>query len=100
MVSDGHKYLAPVEPTERETYELRGKPCHWSTLQELYVDELKDLFNAENQLLKALPAMAEASTEPKLKKAFQDHLSQTEGHVERLNEIFPVARREADRQGL
>src|ERR1700722_785220 len=59
-----------------------------STLQELYIDELKDLYNAESQLLKALPAMAQASTEPKLKQAFQDHLSQTEGHVERLNEIF------------
>jgi ferritin-like metal-binding protein YciE len=59
-----------------------------SNLKELYVDELKDLYNAENQLLKALPAMAEASSEPLLKKAFNDHLRQTEGHVERLNKIF------------
>jgi ferritin-like metal-binding protein YciE len=45
-----------------------------TTLKELYVEELKDLYNAENQLLKALPAMSETASEPKLKKAFDDHL--------------------------
>ena len=59
-----------------------------TTLKDLYIDELKDLYNAEHQLLKALPKMAEAATEPKLKKAFNDHLAQTEGHVERLEQVF------------
>ena len=59
-----------------------------TNLKDLYIDELKDLYNAENQLLKALPAMADASSEPKLKKAFTDHLKQTEGHVDRLSQIF------------
>jgi ferritin-like metal-binding protein YciE len=59
-----------------------------SSLKELYVEELKDLYNAENQLLKALPAMSDAATEPKLKAAFKEHLQQTEGHVQRLTTIF------------
>jgi ferritin-like metal-binding protein YciE len=55
---------------------------------DLYVDELKDLYNAENQLLKALPKMARKASAPELKRAFQDHLTQTQGHVERLDRIF------------
>jgi ferritin-like metal-binding protein YciE len=58
------------------------------SLKDLYIDELKDLYNAENQLLKALPKMAKKASAPELKRAFQDHLSQTEGHVDRLTKIF------------
>ncbi|MEY2559788.1 MAG: hypothetical protein QOG51_203 [Verrucomicrobiota bacterium] len=58
------------------------------SLKDLYVDELKDLYNAENQLLKALPKMAKKASAPELKRAFQDHLAQTEGHVNRLEKIF------------
>jgi ferritin-like metal-binding protein YciE len=58
------------------------------SLKDLYVEELKDLYNAENQLLKALPRMAKKASAPELKKAFQDHLAQTEGHVDRLERIF------------
>ena len=58
------------------------------SLKDLYIDELKDLYNAENQLLKALPKMAKKASAPQLKKAFQDHLAQTEGHVNRLEKIF------------
>jgi ferritin-like metal-binding protein YciE len=58
------------------------------SLKDLYIDELKDLYNAENQLLKALPKMAKKASAPELKKAFQDHLAQTEGHVTRLEKIF------------
>jgi ferritin-like metal-binding protein YciE len=58
------------------------------SLKDLYIDELKDLYNAENQLLKALPKMAKKASAPELKRAFQDHLSQTEGHVNRLEKIF------------
>ncbi|BDI32653.1 YciE/YciF family protein [Capsulimonas corticalis] len=57
-------------------------------LNDLYIDELKDLYNAEHQILEALPKMAETATSPKLKKAFETHLKQTQGHVERLEQIF------------
>ncbi len=57
------------------------------TLKKLYVDELKDLYSAENQLVKALPKMAKASAED-LRKGFEEHLEQTKGHVQRLEKIF------------
>lgn len=59
-----------------------------STLDDLYVDELRDLYSAENQLLKALPKMAKAADNQDLKAGFEEHLEQTEGHVERLENIF------------
>jgi ferritin-like metal-binding protein YciE len=59
-----------------------------NNLRALYVDELKDLYSAEKQLLKALPKMAKNATNPQLKKAFTDHLAQTQGQVDRLEEIF------------
>jgi ferritin-like metal-binding protein YciE len=58
------------------------------TLQKLYADELRDLYNAENQLLKALPKMAKAASSEDLKDAFEKHLEQTKGHVERLERVF------------
>jgi Mn-containing catalase len=57
-------------------------------LKELLVDQLQDLLHAETQLTGALPKMAEAAHHPKLKEAFEKHLIQTEGHVERLNSAF------------
>jgi len=57
-------------------------------LKKLYVDELKDLFSAENQLLKALPKMAKAASSDELRSGFEKHLEQTKGHVQRLEEIF------------
>ena len=57
-------------------------------LKELYIDELKDLYNAENQLLKALPKMAKAASSEELRQGFEEHLEQTRGHVERLEDIF------------
>jgi len=58
------------------------------SLRDLYIDELKDLYSAEKQLVKALPKMAKNATNPDLKKAFTDHLEQTEEHVSRLERIF------------
>jgi ferritin-like metal-binding protein YciE len=58
------------------------------SLHGLYVDELKDLYNAENQLLKALPRMAKAASNPDLKAAFTEHPGVTRGQVERLERIF------------
>jgi ferritin-like metal-binding protein YciE len=56
--------------------------------KKLYVDELKDLFSAENQLLKALPKMVKAASSDELRTGFEKHLEQTKGHVQRLEEIF------------
>ncbi|PYJ19391.1 MAG: ferritin-like domain-containing protein [Verrucomicrobia bacterium] len=58
------------------------------TLKTLYINELRDLYNAENQLLKALPKMAKAASSQELKDAFEKHLQQTESHVERLEQVF------------
>jgi ferritin-like metal-binding protein YciE len=58
------------------------------TLQKLYTNELRDLYNAENQLLKALPKMAKAASSEELKNAFEKHLEQTKSHVERLEQVF------------
>ena len=58
------------------------------TMKELLLDELQDLYSAETQITKALPKMAKASTAPDLKHAFESHLKETEGHVQRLETIF------------
>lgn len=58
------------------------------TLDDLYMDLLKDLYSAEKQLVKALPKMAKNAEAPDLQKAFQEHLKQTEGQVERIERIF------------
>jgi ferritin-like metal-binding protein YciE len=57
------------------------------SLHDLLTDELKDMFSAETQLTKALPKMAKAATNSELKRAFQDHLKQTEEHVRRVERI-------------
>jgi ferritin-like metal-binding protein YciE len=58
------------------------------TLQDLLVDEIKDLYSAEQQLLKALPKMAKKATSPELKQAFETHTRETEAHVDRLESVF------------
>jgi ferritin-like metal-binding protein YciE len=57
-------------------------------LKELFIDELKDLYNAENQLIKALPKMAKAANAEELRSGFEEHLEQTKGHAQRLEQIF------------
>ena len=59
-------------------------------LRNLLVKDLQDLLHAEMQLVQALPKMAEAANNPKLREAFDKHLVQTEGHVERLNTAFEI----------
>jgi ferritin-like metal-binding protein YciE len=56
-------------------------------LEELLVDELKDIYSAENQIVKALPKMARAASSPELKRAFERHLEETRRQVERLDQI-------------
>lgn len=58
------------------------------SLHDLFVDELKDLYNAEVQLTKALPKMAKAAASEELRTAFEDHLEETEQQIERLENIF------------
>jgi len=57
-------------------------------LKDLYIDELKDIYNAENQLVKALPKMAKTANSEELRTGFEEHLEQTRGHVQRLEQIF------------
>lgn len=58
------------------------------TLRELFVDKLKDLYSAENQIIKALPKMIKEASSPQLKAGFEEHLQQTRGQVQRLDKIF------------
>ena len=57
-------------------------------LRELYISELKDIYSAENQMVKALPKLAKASSSTELRQGFENHLDQTKVHVQRLEEIF------------
>ncbi len=57
-------------------------------LRDVFVEQLKDLYNAEQQLIKALPKMAKAATSPDLAQGFEEHLEQTKGHANRLEQIF------------
>lgn len=59
-----------------------------NTLQDLYTEELQDLYSAENQLLKALPKVIDECTSDELRSALEDHLDQTKEHVERLDQVF------------
>jgi ferritin-like metal-binding protein YciE len=59
-----------------------------NSLHDLYITELKDLFDAENRMIKALPKMAKAAGSPELRSAFEEHLQQTQVHSDRLSRIF------------
>ena len=61
-----------------------------SALESLLIEEMQDLLSAEEQLVKALPKMAKAAHDPKLTLAFQKHLEETKGHVERLKQAFEI----------
>lgn len=69
-----------------------------SSLDDLLVHELQDIYDAEHQILKALPKMIDATNTPELKDAFQLHLRQTEGHVRRLEEAFRLLGKDAKRE--
>jgi ferritin-like metal-binding protein YciE len=59
-----------------------------NSLNELLVEQLQDLYDAENQLVKALPKMAKSASNASLKRVFEEHLEQTRGHVNRLEKVF------------
>ena len=75
-------------------------------LKDLYIDELKDIYSAETQLVKALPKMAKAAASEELRSGFEEHLEQTKGHVARLEQIFqaldekPTGKKCAGMEGL
>jgi ferritin-like metal-binding protein YciE len=58
------------------------------TLHDAFIDELRDSYDAEKQLTKALPKLAKAASNPKLREAFETHLEETHGHVQRLEQVF------------
>jgi ferritin-like metal-binding protein YciE len=60
------------------------------TLEDLFLDTLKDVYYAEKQIVKTLPKMAKAASSPELRKAFETHRDESEGHVERLTEVFEL----------
>lgn len=60
----------------------------FKSLNDLFVSQLQDLYDAENRLTKALPKMAEAAKSPMLRTAFESHLRQTEHHIKRLEQVF------------
>lgn len=67
-----------------------GKQSQESLLEKFFTDQLKDIYYAEQQLLKAIPKMAQASTTEELEDAFNDHTKQTERHVKRLEKVFQL----------
>jgi len=60
------------------------------TLEDLFLDSVKDIYYAEKKIVKTLPKMAKATKSEELKAAFEKHLSETEGHVERLEQVFEL----------
>lgn len=69
-----------------------------NTLQDLFLDTLKDTYDAEHQITKALPKMAKAAHNPELKKGFETHLKQTEEHIKRLEQVFEGMGKKAARK--
>ncbi|HEY4301893.1 MAG TPA: ferritin-like domain-containing protein [Candidatus Didemnitutus sp.] len=61
-----------------------------NSLRDLLVDEVKDIYSAETQILRALPKMAVAASNPALRSSLTDHLTRTEGHVERLDRVIAI----------
>ncbi|GLS20977.1 YciE/YciF family protein [Labrys miyagiensis] len=64
-------------------------------LKDLFVETLKDIYYAEKQILRALPKMAREAQSPELKKAFETHREETEGHVDRLQQVFEMIEKPA-----
>src|ERR1700721_1638515 len=65
-----------------------GSIMEENALKKLYIEELRDIYDAEKQLIKALPKMAHAATSDELRTGFEEHLEQTKGHAQRLEQIF------------
>ncbi len=68
------------------------------SLKQLYTEQLRDLYDAENRIVDALPKMAGAAKHPELREAFNEHLDQTKGHTRRLEQVFEKLGEKASRQ--
>ena len=79
-----------VTATNKRTAGSNGNANQPSLLEKFFTDQLKDIYYAEQQLLKAIPKMAQASTTEELEDAFNHHLKQTERHVKRLEKVFQI----------
>jgi ferritin-like metal-binding protein YciE len=66
-----------------------------ATMEDLFLEQIEDLYDAEQRLVKAIPKMAKASSTPELREAFDSHLEQTTGHVDRLEQIFAQLQKSA-----
>jgi ferritin-like metal-binding protein YciE len=82
------KRCQPHLTVEVNNSDLWGTKMEMQSLRDLMIDELKDLYSAENQILTALPKMIKKATSSDLKQGFEKHLKETEGQVERLEKIF------------
>jgi ferritin-like metal-binding protein YciE len=83
-ISSKWQSASPLELTDRRNMMRK------ESLRQLYIDELKDLYSAETQMVKALPKMAKASSNAELRQGFEEHLRQTSEHVSRLEQIFEM----------
>ncbi|MAS36399.1 MAG: hypothetical protein CL610_20520 [Anaerolineaceae bacterium] len=70
----------------------------FGNLHELFIGELKDIYDAEHQITKALPKMKKAASSSDLQKAFDEHLKETETHIKRLEKVFDMIEEEAERE--
>ena len=62
------------------------------SIEKLFIEELRDLYSAETQITKALPKLVKAASSNELRSAFEHHLKETEGHVQRLEQVFQIGR--------
>ncbi len=83
-ISSKWQSASPLELTNRRNMMRKD------SLRQLYIDELKDLYSAETQMVKALPKMAKASSNTELRQGFEEHLRQTSEQVSRLEQIFDM----------
>jgi ferritin-like metal-binding protein YciE len=82
--------ISSSNPADKRTVSSNGNANQPSLLEKFFTDQLKDIYYAEQQLLKALPKMAQASTTEELEDAFNDHLKQTERQIKRLEKVFQI----------
>jgi ferritin-like metal-binding protein YciE len=90
MVSFKTKALILREGRALQNYDNFWSAMKMEDLKSVYIEQLKDLYNAETQLVKALPKMARASSSEQLQAGFEGHMDETKGHVERLERIFEM----------
>ena len=98
LITTARLHARPRETAQRVPLPRRGRPLskrvsHMSTektLENLFHDTLKDIYYAERKILKALPKMARAAQSDKLKQAFETHREETEGQIERLQQVFEL----------